>query len=59
MRDHGVDMPDPDPDTGGIQFGQRGSGPSGAPDQTQMLNNPKFQEAEKACRSLLPTGGGT
>lgn len=45
MRDHGVDLPDPDP--------------NGGPGMLQNLrtNDPAFQSAFTACQSTLPNGG--
>jgi hypothetical protein len=46
MRDNGVDMPDPDPKTGRIDFrALRGN------------SDPKFQDAMNKCRSLLVAAG--
>ncbi|MFC0540256.1 hypothetical protein [Kutzneria chonburiensis] len=45
MRDHGVDMPDPDPNGGRL------GGVKGDP------NDPKVKTAMEACKSLLPNGG--
>jgi hypothetical protein len=42
MRQHGVDMPDPDPNNGGLRV--RNGDP----------NDPRFQAAEQACQSLQP-----
>ncbi|MGI5165702.1 hypothetical protein ACQEU3_15210 [Spirillospora sp. CA-253888] len=55
MREHGIDMPDPD-ENGRVTVtrrkGEKDDGPSlDGPD------NPKFREADKACRKLLPDGG--
>jgi hypothetical protein len=47
MREHGVDVPDPEPGVGG--FGGMGGG--GA------LSDPDFQTAFEACRTKLPNGG--
>jgi hypothetical protein len=46
MRDNGIDMPDPDPNTGRPQFGGAANG-----------NREAFQKAMQACRTLLPNGG--
>lgn len=46
MRDHGVDMADPDPTTGRPQVGD-GVDP----------DSPAYQEAMDACADLLPEGG--
>jgi hypothetical protein len=57
MRAHGVDVPDPQPQGGGIRIGgPRGSRSSG-PD-TLDPQSPAFQSAQKACESLLPGGKG-
>jgi hypothetical protein len=48
MREHGVDMPDPEPGPGGLGL----SGGGGA-----LLNDPDFQTAFEACRTMLPNGG--
>ncbi|HEY3262274.1 MAG TPA: hypothetical protein VGJ95_18745 [Pseudonocardiaceae bacterium] len=65
MREHGVDVPDPDPDQGGLRIEARGGGGDGAapPDQD------KLRAALEACRHLGPglgpevnsegSGGGT
>jgi hypothetical protein len=45
MREHGVDMPDPD------SGGGRAGGIKGDP------NDPKIKTAMAACKSLLPNGG--
>lgn len=45
MRDHGVDMADPDPETGLPQLGD-GVDP----------DHPAVQEAAKACQDLMPAG---
>jgi hypothetical protein len=55
MRDHGVDMPDPEVNTagGGFSFGitiQGGPGDEGAPDNTEMQ---QMQEANAACQHFL------
>ena len=47
MRDHGVDMGDPDPATGIPQF------PGGA----AATQTPEFESAIEACQDLLPEGG--
>lgn len=54
MRDHGINIPDPQSNGNG-GFGvriQSGSGPNQfSPD------NPKFQAAQEACKKYLPNGG--
>src|SRR5579863_2153984 len=54
MRSHGLtDYPDPQSVAGGIRISIRaGQGSNLDP------NNPQFQAAQKACRSLLPFGKG-
>jgi hypothetical protein len=49
MREHGVDMPDPDPNSGGLQVRKNGAG---SPD------DPAFNAAETACKGKLPGKGG-
>jgi hypothetical protein len=56
MRDHGVEMNDPDPNGGGFGFGG-GGGPRGGGGFRPDFNNPNFQKAIEACRSKLPNGG--
>jgi len=46
MRDHGVNMPDPDPDTNSYSI----TAPAGT-------TNAAFQAAQQACRQYLPDGG--
>ncbi len=58
MRDHGVDMADPDFGTGGTAIAIDGNGVA--------FDSPTFKAAEEACRSIVPnalpgivgTGGG-
>lgn len=47
MRDNGIDLPDPDPDTGLPKLEGDDVDPS----------NPTFQKAMAACESLQPEGG--
>jgi hypothetical protein len=47
MRDHGVDMPDPQFGKGGIVTQRARAGSNFDP------NDPKFQEAQKACEPIL------
>jgi hypothetical protein len=47
MRDHGVDMPDPDPNSGGLRISSSG-GPAFGPD------DPTFKAAQEACQDKLP-----
>jgi hypothetical protein len=56
MRDHGVQMNDPDPNGGGFGFGG-GGGQRGGGGFRADFNNPNFQKAFEACRTKLPNGG--
>jgi hypothetical protein len=47
MREHGIDLPDPDPDAGGFI---NTPGDAAAPDPT----DPGFIEAEEACSRFMP-----
>jgi hypothetical protein len=50
MREHGIDMPDPDPNSGpGIKFG---------PGSKVNPEDPKFQAAMEACRQYMPQRQG-
>ena len=51
MRDHGVDMPDPDPNAGGFRV-QKGSG-----DGRVSPDDAAFKAAMEACKDKLPKGG--
>lgn len=61
MREHGIDMPDPQMTGGGgiviqgssTDSGNAGGGPKGA------LDDPEFQAAQTACGGLLPGKPGT
>ena len=51
MREHGIDMPDPEPgDGGGLRF----EAPSGG---AQLPDESRFMDADKACRDLLGDAG--
>jgi hypothetical protein len=52
MRAHGVDMPDPKAQGGGITFQKRSDGGGIDP------QSPAFQRAQKACESFMPKGKG-
>jgi len=55
MRDHGVDMPDPDPNSGGLRISQ-----SGGPQSGMGPDDPTFKAAQDACKDKLPgANGGT
>jgi hypothetical protein len=49
MRQHGVDVPDPQPGGGGFRLGGDG--------QNINRDDPKLRTALEACRSMLPNGG--
>ncbi|MDQ1503416.1 MAG: hypothetical protein QOD57_1143 [Actinomycetota bacterium] len=54
MRDHGVNVPDPDTSGGGpgvVTFS------AAAPGEALDIDTSKFQEADKACRDLLGDAG--
>jgi hypothetical protein len=51
MRDHGVNLPDPDSNSGGGISGQSRKPEVPAPE------DPKMKAAIEACRSLMPNGG--
>jgi hypothetical protein len=53
MRQHGVDMPDPNFSGGGVQFSIRGSKGSGTDP-----NSATFQKAQKACQKYFGPPGG-
>jgi hypothetical protein len=60
MREHGIDMPDPDVN-GGFRFeAGPGSGGDGTTSKGIDPNDPDFQAAQEACGDLLPgkIGGG-
>lgn len=48
MREHGIDMPDPDPGSGGMMHAMPAQG---GPDAKKM------EDASNACRKWLPNGG--
>jgi hypothetical protein len=48
MRQHGIDMPDPDPNGGGIVIG---------PKTGVRPDDQKFKAAEQACQQYAPDGG--
>ena len=50
MREHGIELPDPEPDgNGGFDFGIAESGVN--------IDDPAFRAAIQACRDKLPGGG--
>jgi hypothetical protein len=59
MRAHGVDVPDPQPGSGGINIQKRGSGNGpGTAHVAPDLSSPAFKRAQEACQSLMPGGKG-
>jgi hypothetical protein len=48
MRDHGIQMSDPDPNTGALQLAQGNGAGKFNPD------DPTFQAADQACKDKLP-----
>jgi hypothetical protein len=54
MREHGVDMPDPDFSSGGFSIQINGSGDGNATTGKGPQDDPEFKAAEDACKSLLP-----
>jgi hypothetical protein len=54
MRDHGVDMPDPDTSGGGSGVDTFSAA---APGEAIDIGASKFQDADKACRDLLGDAG--
>jgi hypothetical protein len=51
MREHGIEMTDPDPNTGNSQFGGRLANAG----RDQILNDPTYQAADAACKDKLPS----
>lgn len=57
MRDHGVDLPDPDFSGGGITIqGGDGADTKGSSNGNVDPDSPVFKKAQDACRSLAPKG---
>ncbi len=57
MRDHGIQMADPDPNSGGISVG--GAAGASPGDKVQTLNDPAFKAAHNACKDKLPNKMGS
>jgi hypothetical protein len=53
MREHGVELTDPDPGTGKSQFVGRLANST----KDQILNDPTYKAADTACKDRLTTGG--
>jgi len=58
MREHGVNMPDPDPNDGGIKVTKRGAGGSPKHETSDGVDpeSPTFKAADKACSKYRPNG---
>jgi hypothetical protein len=54
MREHDIEMSDPDPSTGRSQIGGRLAGAS----RDQLRADPGYQAATEACKDRLPKGQG-
>jgi hypothetical protein len=55
MRAHGIDMPDPNPNGGGLVM--RGGGSGGRTGNGPRPDDPKFKAAQQACQKYMPKGG--
>lgn len=53
MREHGVEMTDPDPITGKSQFGGRFANAG----KDQIFNDQTYKAADAACKDKLSRGG--
>jgi hypothetical protein len=62
MREHGIDMPDPDFSGGGVRIQVNGGSDDDGSGPKNPKDDPEFKAADEACSSLLPgkmgTGGG-
>jgi hypothetical protein len=54
LRDHQIEMGDPDPDTGRSEIGGRLAGAT----RDQLRADPGYQAATEACKDKLPKGQG-
>ena len=54
MREHGIDVPDPGPSSGGIVVKRSGANGRNAPEPE---DDPKFKAAQQACQQYLPNVG--
>jgi hypothetical protein len=54
MREHGIDVPDPGPNSGGIVVKRSGANGRNAPEPE---DDPKFKAAQQACQKYLPNAG--
>jgi hypothetical protein len=55
MRAHGIDLPDPSPNGGGLVI--QGGGSGGRTRSGPNPDDPKFKAAQQACQKYLPKGG--
>jgi hypothetical protein len=58
MRAHGVNMPDPQADGGGIKMTMRAGGGNGNTGAGIDPRSPAFQSAQKECGRFMPGGKG-
>jgi hypothetical protein len=58
MREHGVQMADPDANNGGLSIAGGTGRTEGSPglDKRQSLDDPNFKAAQEACKDKLPKG---
>lgn len=55
MREHGVEMTDPDPSTGRSQYQGRFANSN----RDQIFNDPTYKSADAACKDRLPSAGAS
>lgn len=53
MREHGIEVTDPDPNTGQSSFGGR----LASADRATIQNDPEYKAADAACQNTLVTSG--
>jgi hypothetical protein len=58
MRQHGIDMPDPNAQGQVLQSAGPGSGDDKAGTMDMGPDNPQWAKADKSCHKLLPSGMG-
>lgn len=58
MRDHGIDMPDPEVDGGRVLMGGGPGGGGGSGGGGNIQDDPAFQEAQDACQDIMESFGG-
>jgi hypothetical protein len=54
MRQHGVDIPDPETSGGGFRITQRSSAGAGARTKSFTPDSPAFKDAQEACKAFEP-----